>query len=251
MTSISDSLTSTSGLTDKVAVITGGSRGIGFAAARELGALGATVILIGKSPENLQSAVSTLIDIGVDVDSICIDVSDNEQVLEKISQHSLAPQADILINSAGVMSEKMAKTLRTSTQEWDRVMGTNLDGTFNLISAIGPQMAGRKSGRIINVSACLGRFSGPGLAGGLAPYRISKTAVNALTKNLAAELGNGTRGVLVDAMCPNHTRTDMGGPDAPRSPEEAADTIVWLATRAHNSETQTGLLWEDRNVVPW
>jgi NAD(P)-dependent dehydrogenase (short-subunit alcohol dehydrogenase family) len=251
MTSISDSLTSTSGLTDKVAVITGGSRGIGFAAAKELGALGATVILIGKSPENLQSAVSTLIDIGLDVDSICVDVSDNEQVLEKISQHSLAPQADILINSAGVMSEKMAKTLRTSTQEWDRVMGTNLDGTFNLISAIGPQMAGRKSGRIINVSACLGRFSGPGLAGGLAPYRISKTAVNALTKNLAAELGNGSRGVLVDAMCPNHTRTDMGGPDAPRSPEEAADTIVWLATREHNSETQTGLLWEDRNVVPW
>ena len=251
MTSISDSLTSTSGLTDKVAVITGGSRGIGFAAAKELGALGTTVILIGKSPDNLQSAVSALIDIGLDVDGICVDVSDNEQVLEKISQHSLAPQADILINSAGVMSEKMAKTLRTSTQEWDRVMGTNLDGTFNLISAIGPQMAGRKSGRIINVSACLGRFSGPGLAGGLAPYRISKTAVNALTKNLAAELGNGSRGVLVDAMCPNHTRTDMGGPDAPRSPEEAADTIVWLATREHNSETQTGLLWEDRNVVPW
>jgi NAD(P)-dependent dehydrogenase (short-subunit alcohol dehydrogenase family) len=251
MTSFSDSLTTASGLAEKVAVITGGSRGIGFAAAKELGALGATVILIGKSPENLQSAVSALIDIGLDVDSICVDVSDNEQVLEKICQHSIAPQADILINSAGVMSEKMAKTLRTSTQEWDRVMGTNLDGTFNLISAIGPQMAGRKSGRIINVSACLGRFSGPGLAGGLAPYRISKTAVNALTKNLAAELGNGSRGVLVDAMCPNHTRTDMGEPDAPRSPEEAADTILWLATREHNSETQTGLLWEDRNIVPW
>ncbi len=251
MTSFSDSLTTASGLVEKVAVITGGSRGIGFAAAKELGARGATIILIGKSSENLQSAVSALIDIGVDVDSICIDVSDNEQVLERISQHSLAPQADILINSAGVMSEKMAKTLRTSTQEWDRVMGINLDGTFNLISAIGPQMAGRKSGRIINVSACLGRFTGPGLAGGLAPYRISKTAVNALTKNLAAELGNGSRGVLVDAMCPNHTRTDMGGPDAPRSPEEAADTIVWLATREHNSETQTGLLWEDRNIVPW
>jgi len=89
------------------------------------------------------------------------------------------------------------------------------------------------------------------LAGGLAPYRISKAAVNALTKNLAAELGSGTRGVLVDAMCPNHTRTDMGGPDAPRSPEEAADTIVWLATREHTSETQTGLLWEDRTIVPW
>ena len=251
MTSVSDPSITTSGLTEKVAVISGGSRGIGFAAAKELGALGATVILIGQSPENLKSAISALIDIGIDADSICVDVSNYDQVSEKISQHSLAPQADILINSAGVMSEKMAKTLRTAPQEWHRVLGTNLDGTFNLISAIGPQMAGRKSGRIINVSACLGRFTGPGLAGGLAPYRISKTAVNALTKNLAAELGNGSRGVLVDAMCPNHTRTDMGGPDAPRSAEEAADTIIWLATREHNSETQTGLLWEDRNIVPW
>jgi NAD(P)-dependent dehydrogenase (short-subunit alcohol dehydrogenase family) len=251
MTSIADSANPISALTDKVAVISGGSRGIGFAAAKELGGLGATVVLVGQSPENLSSAVSNLLALGVDADSICVDVSDGEKVSEAIGNHSLAPQADILINSAGVMSEKMAKTLRTSNQEWQRVMGINLDGTFNLISAIGPQMAQRKSGRIINVSACLGRFSGPGLAGGLAPYRISKAAVNALTKNLAAELGSGSRGVLVDAMCPNHTRTDMGGPDAPRSPEEAADTIVWLATREHNSETLTGLLWEDRQIVPW
>lgn len=251
MTSIPDSLSTSSTLGEKVVVITGGSRGIGFAAAKELGALGATVVLVGQSPENLSSAVSILVGLGIDADSICVDVADGAKVAEKISQHSLASQADILINSAGVMSEKMAKTLRTSNQEWHRVMGVNLDGTFNMISAIGPQMAQRKSGRIINVSACLGRFSGPGLVGGLAPYRISKTAVNALTKNLAAELGNGSRGVLVDAMCPNHTRTDMGGPDAPRSPEEAADTIVWLATREHTPETETGLLWEDRKVVPW
>lgn len=251
MTSIADSANPISALTDKVAVISGGSRGIGFAAAKELGGLGATVVLVGQSPENLSLAVTNLLALGVDADSICVDVSDGEKVSEAIENHSLAPQADILINSAGVMSEKMAKTMRTSNQEWQRVMGINLDGTFNLISAIGPQMAQRKSGRIINVSACLGRFSGPGLAGGLAPYRISKAAVNALTKNLAAELGSGSRGVLVDAMCPNHTRTDMGGPDAPRSPEEAADTIVWLATREHNSETLTGLLWEDRQIVPW
>ena len=240
-----------SDLSEKVAVITGGSRGIGFAAAKQLGSLGATVVLVGRSEENLSSAVAALLELGVDADAICVDVSDASQVAKKIGENSLAAQADILINSAGVMSEKMAKTLRTTPEEWRRVMGINLDGTFNLISAIGPQMAQRKSGRIINVSACLGRFTGPGLAGGLAPYRISKTAVNALTKNLASELGNGTRGVLVDAMCPNHTRTDMGGPDAPRSPEEAADTIVWLSTREHDADTQTGLLWEDRQIVPW
>jgi NAD(P)-dependent dehydrogenase (short-subunit alcohol dehydrogenase family) len=238
-------------LSDQAVVITGGSRGIGFAAAQALGKLGATIVIVSRDMENLTAATKQLVSQGIDADSICLDVSDSESVHAAISEHPIASRADVLVNSAGVMSEKMAKTLRTSSQEWHRVMGINLDGTFNMIAAIGPQMAGRKSGRIINVSACLGRFSGPGLAGGLAPYRISKTAVNALTKNLAAELGNGSRGVLVDAMCPNHTRTDMGGPDAPRSPEEAADTIVWLTTREHNSDTQTGLLWEDRKVVPW
>jgi NAD(P)-dependent dehydrogenase (short-subunit alcohol dehydrogenase family) len=238
-------------LSNQVAVISGGSRGIGFAAAQQLGSLGATVVIVGRNPENLASAQEALVDQGIDALGICVDISDAQAVAQLVGGNPIAANADILINSAGVMSEKMAKTLRTTSQEWHRVMSINLDGTFNLISAIGPQMSSRRSGRIINVSACLGRFTGPGLQGGLAPYRISKAAVNALTKNLAAELGNGTRGVLVDAMCPNHTRTDMGGPDAPRSPQEAADTIAWLATRDYVAGIKTGLLWEDRQEVPW
>jgi NAD(P)-dependent dehydrogenase (short-subunit alcohol dehydrogenase family) len=241
----------TADLTNKVAVISGGSRGIGFAAGKQLAELGATVFLLGRTSESAEQAADTLVAQGLDAVGLGVNVADGTQLEEVIGKHPVAKNADILINSAGVMSERMSKTLRTSPQEWQRVLSTNLDGTFNLILAIAPAMADRRSGRIINVSACLGRFSGPGLNGGLAPYRISKAAVNALTKNLAAELGNGTRGVLVDAMCPNHTRTDMGGPDAPRSPQEAADTIVWLATREHTPATQTGLLWEDRQVVPW
>lgn len=238
-------------LTDQVIVITGGSRGIGLCAAKDLGTRGATVLLVGVNAENVSRSAAELVSLGIDADGICLDVADGQVVADRIGGHALASRADILINSAGVMSEKMAKTLRTSQAEWRRVMSINLDGTFNMISAIGPQMALRKAGRIINVSACLGRFTGPGLAGGLAPYRISKAGVNALTKNLAAELGNGTRGVLVDAMCPNHTQTDMGGPTAPRTPEEAADTICWLATRTHDENIQTGFLWEDRTIVPW
>jgi NAD(P)-dependent dehydrogenase (short-subunit alcohol dehydrogenase family) len=113
-------------------------------------------------------------------------------------------------------------------------------------------MADARNGRIIIYSACLGRMSGPGNAGGLAPYRISKAGVNALVRNLAHETGHGSRGLCIDAICPNHSRTDMGGENAPRSAAEGAATAVWLATRELIAgTTQTGLLWEDNEVVSW
>jgi len=238
-------------MSDKVVWVTGGTRGIGLAAATKLATLGATVVLVGSTQESAQTAAESLVAQGLDALGVGVNIADAAAVSALVGTHPLAAQADVLINCAGVMSDKMAKTLRATSQEWDRVMGINFNGTLNMIQAITPSMVERRSGRVINVSACLGRFSGPGLAGGLAPYRISKAAVNALTKNLAAELGSGTRGVLVDAMCPNHTRTDMGGPDAPRSAQEGAQTIVWLATREHVADTQTGLLWEDQKIVPW
>jgi len=174
-------------LTDSVVVITGGSRGIGFAAANALAALGATVAIVGRDSENVANAVSQLVAQDFDSLGVVCDVSDAAQVISHVAANPILANADILINSAGVMSERTAKTLRTSPEEWRRVMGINLDGTFNVTSAIGPAMQARRSGRIINVSACLGRFTGPGLAGGLAPYRISKAGVNPLTKNLSAE----------------------------------------------------------------
>ena len=156
-----------------------------------------------------------------------------------------------MVNSAGVMSERTAKTLKTSDEEWNRVLDINLKGSFNTIKIFAPLMVEKRFGRIINVTACLGRMSGPGTNGGLAPYRISKAGVNALTKNFAAETGNGRRGILVDAVCPGHCKTDMGGPDAPRSAEQGAETILWLASRTLTENIQSGFLWEDRAIVPW
>jgi 3-oxoacyl-[acyl-carrier protein] reductase len=118
-------------------------------------------------------------------------------------------------------------------------------------------MADARNGRVVIFSACLGRMSGPGNAGGLAPYRISKAGVNALVRNFAHETGMGARGLLVDAICPNHSRTDMGGPDAPRSAEEGAETALWLLNRTFDPqsvneiEKTTGVLWEDHQIVPW
>jgi NAD(P)-dependent dehydrogenase (short-subunit alcohol dehydrogenase family) len=149
------------------------------------------------------------------------------------------------------MSEKMSKTLKTNVAEWRRVMAINLDSVFTLVNGLAPAMVEARSGRIIIYSACLGRMSGPGNAGGLAPYRISKAGVNALVRNLAHETGLGSRGVLVDAVCPNHSRTDMGGADAPRSAEEGAASALWLATREFNTGDTTGVLWEDNQIVEW
>jgi NAD(P)-dependent dehydrogenase (short-subunit alcohol dehydrogenase family) len=231
-----------------LAIVTGGSRGLGFETARALKEKGYDVLLIAKDPERLQEAATKLkckfraIDLE--------DLSATESSFKEILAEYGAPQ--ILVLAHGVMSEKMSKTLKTTPQEWRRVMAINLDSVFIAVNTLGPAMADARDGRIIIYSACLGRMSGPGNAGGLAPYRISKAGVNALVRNLAHETGHGSRGILVDAICPNHTRTDMGGPDAPLSVEEGADTAIWLATREFNPVTdKTGFLWEERQIIDW
>ena len=231
-----------------LAVVTGGSRGLGFVVAKALKAAGHRVLIISKDPER---AAKSAAEINCEFESVDFeDLAATQSKFEEIREKYGTPS--ILVLAHGVMSEKMSKTLRTSTQEWRRVMAINLDSTFIAINTLAPAMAEARNGRVIIFSACLGRMSGPGNAGGLAPYRISKAGVNALVRNLAHETGQGGRGFLVDAICPNHSRTDMGGPEAPRSAEEGAATAIWLATRKFEAGTdQTGLFWEDQVVIPW
>jgi NAD(P)-dependent dehydrogenase (short-subunit alcohol dehydrogenase family) len=244
----------------KVALVTGGSRGLGFETAKALRSQGFDLILIAKDAERLSIAQATLLANGGahSVDAYAIDLENptaTSAALETIA--TAHPDITHLILAHGVMSEKMSKTLKTTDAEWRRVMAINLDSVFQIVNRLAPAIVEARNGRIVIFSACLGRMSGPGNAGGLAPYRISKSGVNALVRNLAHETGLGARGVLVDAMCPNHSRTDMGGPDAPRSAEEGAETAIWLATREFDKASDdfqkntTGVLWEDRQVVPW
>jgi NAD(P)-dependent dehydrogenase (short-subunit alcohol dehydrogenase family) len=242
--------------TRPLAVITGGSRGLGFESAKALAQRGFDLALIAKDRAKLESSAQEIQ--GVNVSTFLCDLEQPEQVRETIAAITQSlPVPQVLMLAHGVMSEKMSKTLRTTDAEWRRVMAINLDSVFQLVNGIAPAMADARNGRIVIFSACLGRMSGPGNAGGLAPYRVSKAGVNALVRNLAHETGLGARGLLVDAICPNHSRTDMGGPDAPRSAEEGAATAIWLATRPFNAagetdqEKLTGVLWEDQQVVPW
>jgi NAD(P)-dependent dehydrogenase (short-subunit alcohol dehydrogenase family) len=244
-----------------LAIVSGGSRGLGFETARGLAAAGFDLALIAKDSARLESARQSLLSefaarhSGLTITSHAVDLEDQiatRNMATQITTTLATPK--VLVLAHGVMSEKMSKTLRTTDAEWNRVININLNSVFTLVNAIAPAMAEARDGRIVIYSACLGRMSGPGSAGGLAPYRISKAAVNSLVRNLAHETGMGARGFYVDAICPNHSRTDMGGPDAPRSAAEGAETAIWLATAdiaQRGSENVTGVLWEDRQVIPW
>ena len=236
-----------------LAVVSGASRGLGFESARGLGAAGFDLALVAKDAYRLQEAVAKL---GNEFPNIAIktfpvDLADSEATRTVIAQIQSVGTVEILMLAHGVMSEKMSKTLKTTDAEWRRVLAINLDAVFTLVNGLAPVMVENRNGRVIIYSACLGRMSGPGNTGGLAPYRISKAGVNALVRNLAHETGLGSRGVLVDAICPNHSRTDMGGPDAPRSAAEGAATAIWLATREFSAGDITGALWEDKAVIDW
>ena len=236
-----------------LAVISGASRGLGFESARGLGAAGFDLALVAKDSERLQEAAAKL---GSEFPNIAIktfpvDLADSEATRNVIAQIQSVGTVEILMLAHGVMSEKMSKTLKTTDTEWRRVLAINLDAVFTLVNGLAPVMVENRSGRVIIYSACLGRMSGPGNTGGLVPYRVSKAGVNALVRNLAHETGLGSRGVLVDAICPNHSRTDMGGPDAPRSAAEGAATAIWLATREFSAGDVTGALWEDNAVIDW
>ena len=234
-------------------VITGGSRGLGFETAKALKALGHDIVLVAKDSARLAQAAAELLCDYRSVDLEDIDAA--KKCFDEILETFGTPE--ILIIAHAVMSAKMSKTLKTDNAEWRRVMAINLDSVFCALNILAAPMAAARSGRVIVFSACLGRMSGPGNTGGLAPYRVSKAGVNALVRNLAHETGLGSRGFLIDALCPNHSRTDMGGPDAPLSAEEGAQTAIWLATRefdvngATDQEKLTGLLWEEMKVVPW
>jgi len=234
-------------------IVTGGSRGLGYVCAKEMRAAGHDVVLVAREKERL---VAVAAELGCQYRAV--DLEDLDAARDTFNEIlTTFGTPEIVILAHGVMSAKMSKTLKTDSAEWRRVMAINLDSVFCALNVLAAPMAEARAGRVVIFSACLGRMSGPGNAGGLAPYRVSKAGVNALVRNLAHETGLGARGFLVDAVCPNHSRTDMGGPDAPLSAEEGARTAIWLATRAFDvngsseGDKLTGVLWEEMKVVPW
>jgi NAD(P)-dependent dehydrogenase (short-subunit alcohol dehydrogenase family) len=226
----------------RTALVTGGNRGIGLEACRQLASAGMSVVLAARDTYRGQEAAQKLRDEGLDVISERLDVANSQSV--KVCAQRLAEagvEVNVLVNNAGVYPTQ--GVFSVSEETFEMALEVNTLGALRTCQAFVPTMLQRKYGRVVNVSSGGGSF-GEGL--GPAAYAVSKAALNVLTVKVA-QAAQGD--VKVNAMCPGWVRTDMGGSGAPRSPEEAVDTLVWLATLAEDGPN--GGFFRDRKTIPW
>ncbi|HET7728637.1 MAG TPA: SDR family oxidoreductase [Usitatibacter sp.] len=231
----------------KIAIVTGGNRGIGREIARQLMKSDVMVVIGCRSEPKCAMAVDDLRREGANIAGHRLDVSDTRSVrrfVEHVAKAHGAPS--ILVNNAGIYPESSeSKVEDTPTAVWRETFETNLFGAVRMCREVLPLMKKLHYGRIVNISSGLGQLHQMGE--GSPAYRVSKAALNALTKTLSVEAAGS--GILVNSMSPGWVKTDMGGENAPRSVEEGADTAVWLSLLPSNGPT--GQFFRDRKAIPW
>lgn len=234
----------------KVAVVTGANRGLGFETCRQIAKQGIQVILTSRDEPKGKAAAEKLQAEGLDVKFHPLDVSSPDSI-EHLAQfiRNEFGRLDILVNNAGIaldfVSGLEGSIFNSKIETLQKTIETNTYAPLLLCQALVPLMKANNYGRVVNVSSGAGQLED--MQTGYPTYRISKTALNAVTRIIANEL-KGTN-ILVNAVCPGWVRTDMGGPNAPRSLEEGADTIVWLATLPDDGPTSG--FFRDRKPIPW
>lgn len=231
----------------RIAVVTGANRGIGLEIVRQLAKLGWRVVLTSRNADKGRQAAAQLGEQGLSVDAVELDVTDRsscEAARQWLAQH--VGHIDALVNNAGILIDpKGVSVLDLPLEVLRHSLETNLIGAFNVTQALAPLLRAGRCARVVNLSTGLAQLTD--MQAGTPAYRMSKTALNALTRILAAELA--PHGIKVNAMCPGWVRTEMGGPGAVRSVEQGADTAVWLATLPEDGPT--GGFFRDRQPIPW
>lgn len=231
----------------RTAFITGANKGIGQEIARQLAQRGFAVFLGIRDIAKGREASEELCQQGYESTFIQLDVTDPVSIRTACGTFSQkADHLDVLINNAGILEDHGEDILKLNAEMLDRTLKANVTGpilvTQDFLQHLQKSPHG---GRIINVSSGAGALNDMGT---YAPaYSISKTALNAVTKQFAGALTD--QNIAVNCVDPGWVRTDMGGPDANRSVEEGAETIVWLATDAPQSET--GKFWHDKREIAW
>ncbi|HET7922959.1 MAG TPA: SDR family NAD(P)-dependent oxidoreductase [Gammaproteobacteria bacterium] len=227
----------------KIAVVTGANRGLGLEVARQLARQGIHVVLTARDRQAGAVALRTLESSRLPVELRKLDVTSSEdaQALARYLRESHG-HVDILVNNAGILPDTPAP-LATAPASILEALNTNTLGAVRLIQALAPLMPA--GARIVNVSTGMAALHNMG--GGDLAYRVSKTALNAVTRVFAAELA--ARHIGVNSVDPGWVKTDMGGSGATRSVERGAETIVWLASAA--DATETGGYWRDKRKLDW
>jgi NAD(P)-dependent dehydrogenase (short-subunit alcohol dehydrogenase family) len=227
----------------RLALVSGGNRGIGLEIVRQLAGRGITVILGSREEESGRAAAEGL---SGDVVVSQLDVTDEGSVARlAASVEGEFGRLDILVNNAGISNDDGQRGMNADLDRVREALEANLFGAWRLCEVAIPLMQRGGYGRIVNVSSGMGALEDMG--GGSPGYRVSKTALNALTRILASELRGS--GILVNCVCPGWVQTDMGSPRAPRPVEEGADTPVWAATLPKGGPT--GGFFRDRRPIPW
>ena len=226
-----------------MALVTGATKGIGFEIVRQLAARRWHVFLTGRLRSSVTQAASAL---GLSVMPVTLDVTSDRSIADAVKTVSQkVAHLDVLINNAGILDEDDGSIFDLPAELLRRMFETNTIGPLRVTQGFLPLLRKSASARIINVSSGAGQLTDMGT---WAPaYSISKTALNGVTGQFAAALKDEK--IAVNAVCPGWVRTDMGGSEAPRSVEEGADGIVWLATEAPRS--LTGQFIKDRKPIPW
>ena len=227
----------------RVALVSGGNRGIGLEVCRQLGERGYTVVMGSRDGEKGRIAAEGL---EWNVIPQQLDVADAGSVdrMAAFIEEEFG-QLDTLVNNAGISNDEGQRGVDADLDRVKESLEANLFGAWCLCEMAIPLMRRNGYGRIVNVSTGLAALEDMG--GGSPGYRVSKTALNALTRILASELRGS--GILVNAVNPGWVQTDMGGSSATRSVEEGAEALVWAATLPNSGPT--GGFFQDRRPVPW
>jgi NAD(P)-dependent dehydrogenase (short-subunit alcohol dehydrogenase family) len=230
----------------RIALVTGGNRGIGLEACRQLAQLGVRVILGSRDTAKGVVAARELKEAGVQVEPRQLDVASVQSIRECMSWvRNDVGRLDILVNNAGIMLEDADDDPLEELEIIRETMQANVYGALLLSRLAVPIMKSRRYGRIVNLSSSMGALSEMGA--GYIAYRLSKAGINVITRVVAAETEG--MGILVNSLDPGWVKTSMGGPRSPRTVEQGADTITWLATLPDSGPT--GLFFRDRKPIAW
>ena len=238
---------------DKIALVTGANKGIGYEIAAGLGALGWTVGVGARDEQRREAAVQRLRAAGADAFGVPLDVTDDASVTAAAALiEERAGRLDVLVNNAGITGGWNQRPTETDTSEIRAVVETNVIGVVRVTDALLPLLRRSSSPRIVNMSSGVGSLTRQsehdGETGPLSmAYAPSKTFLNAVTIQYAKALRD--TGILINAACPGFTATDLNGHRGHRTPQQGAAIAIRLATLPDDGPS--GGYFEDAGPIPW